>query len=53
MRAALLAILLAAVPAFAHKGDGAFTDQGPSGAHHRFEVGSHNSIFEKYARSAA
>jgi len=38
MRAALLAILLAAVPAFAHKGDGAFTDHGPSGALHRFEL---------------
>lgn len=33
----VLAALLAA-PTFAHKGDGAFTDHGPRGAHNRFEV---------------
>jgi len=36
--AALLAALLAALPASAHKGDGAFTDHGPRGAHNRFEL---------------
>ena len=34
----LLAVLLAAAPTFSHKGDGAFTDHGPRGAHNRFEI---------------
>jgi len=37
-RTALLALLLAALPAAAHKGDGTFTDHGPRGAHNRFEL---------------
>ena len=32
------ALLFAAFPAAAHKGDGAFTDHGPRGPHHRFEL---------------
>ena len=37
-RTALLAVLLAALPALAHKGDGTFTDHGARGAHNRFEL---------------
>ena len=36
--AALLAVLIAALPAAAHKGEGTFTDFGARGAHHRFEL---------------
>jgi len=32
------ALLFAAFPAAAHKGDGTFTDHGPRGAHNRFEL---------------
>jgi len=42
LRATLAAVLLAALPAsaptLAHQGDGTFTDHGPRGALHRFEI---------------
>src|SRR3954471_22627158 len=37
-RIALFALILAAFPVLAHKGDGAFTDHGSRGAHNRFEL---------------
>jgi len=37
-RIALFALILAAFPVLAHKGDGSFTDHGARGAHNRFEL---------------